>query len=839
MICQFDLQKNGFFYGIMVVMKHPLRWILVVVLFVLVSSTQKVFAQARTTPASRDPDINIRMRGPQGSPAWEEASFSRDLQDHTGFEDPKAPQLSTLIGEVENHDPKFTYFGKVKSKSGIGFDSSDSLGHEIPGIGSILADPKDIVYSPRQGYELGGGYSYVVLYATATDIVIHDTAEDSVARGYTIHLFDMKVDQSLLDLYNQNEANGRQQLVAIPCHAKLGTVGGAATPTPPAVPIGPDMRIIIRDTGSFMDFRYKDWWTMPVISNCKDIPPGLITPIPVNANTENPDIADKEIVDSQSHDLCSDVTNTDGTTSTVCRNSDVMQFNGSFYAPNNYIVPELDPHADMLQRAGAATTPLSLLDSMVDDTTCQRITTATRRCIYNKDGELVGDEISDDIISTDPLCWIPKIKQWSTEYSRYWGHDAGNTHDYTSEPIIINKDAAHPCDFRRSGENVAPTTTAGTGQITFDLFRLLQSVVNAILGRTVNGTMVEIPSKRTPYAEKGCAIGQCTDADLADSPIDPMAKSKYVNTAPFETSFHIPMLDPRPANINGQLENTFGTPGGGSFKNPTNTYFTKYTQNLLGYICSTLLPPAQQPDWCKPDNILSVSSATPTPPPRVPPVPVGVSQCNEAAFSEFQRPIPTGGGNGGPVGDLSGFTIAYRDPACTLPTTPETATRLADLAVRWYNVAGKPIESWVRQNVTDNWQKVQQHAVASGWNPAFVIMLWLEESAMGAAQTYQMGCIYGKDTAGNWKPAMDPNADACSEEACLFSHPTQDPNNLQAFMCSYNTGVCTDLREQIRQQKKVGDQPTINWGFANNIKFAYPLISDIGNLPPKCQLRTK
>jgi len=215
---------------------------------------------ARSTPATSDPDVNVRLRG--SGQGWKDANFfPKVLQDHAGAE-PRAPQLSTLIGDTENHNPTFTYFGQVYSRSGSGLDSSNTA---VPGVGSIQAGSGTTMYSPKQGYELGGGYSYVILYASPTDIVIHDTAEDSVASGYTIHLFNINVDPKLLSLYNQNESSGRAQLVAIPCHAVLGTVAG------------PDMRIIIRDTGSFMDVRYKDWWTQPVISNCKDIPPGLLT----------------------------------------------------------------------------------------------------------------------------------------------------------------------------------------------------------------------------------------------------------------------------------------------------------------------------------------------------------------------------------------------------------------------------------------------------------------------------------------------------------------------------------------------------------------------------------
>ncbi len=241
-------------------MKHPLKWILLAVLFVLLADAQKVFAVVRNTSVSKDPDINIRERG------WvENESFSKAIQPHPNAADPKAPQLSTLIGDAENHNPLFTYLGQVYAVNGKAQGILDSSNIQSPGIGKIQANGGATIYSPRQGYDIGGGFSYVVLYATNTDIVIHNTAEDSVASGYTLHILDINVDKKLLDLYNQNEANGRPQLVAIGCHIPLGTVAGS------------DVLFDIRDTGSHMPPTFEDWWKLPVLKDCKETPPGLLS----------------------------------------------------------------------------------------------------------------------------------------------------------------------------------------------------------------------------------------------------------------------------------------------------------------------------------------------------------------------------------------------------------------------------------------------------------------------------------------------------------------------------------------------------------------------------------
>lgn len=282
---------------------------------------------------------------------------------------------------------------------------------------------------------------------------------------------------------------------------------------------------------------------------------------------------------------------------------------------------------------------------------------------------------------------------------------------------------------------------------------------------------------------------------------------------------------------NGQQTNRFLKPDGREDVKGTRNEFTYEDRiNAICVECSVIPYDIQVkrritgPDYCgacKAD-LPALQQPQPTLTPRKPPIPSELSQCSTEMAGKLQTTSPEGGGDGGPPGSLSGFTIAYRDPSCALPA--DSGPKIADLAVRWLAATGAT-EQFIRKNVEENWMKVQDAAIANNWNPAFVIMLWIEESAAGGAQTWQMGCLWGWDTSGE-AVKMSQDADACSEAYCLFSHPVAPPDDLQKFMCSYNTGVCKTL------------SPGDSWGFANNIRFAYPLVArDIGNLPAHCQLR--
>ncbi len=233
----------------------------------------------RTTPAADDPDINIRKRG---NPFYVPASFPGGLIDHPENTDTKQPRLSTTF------DPNFSAFFQIKNRDGTDRDDSNKSN---PGMATIRVNAGATIRAPFTGYQIGGGYNYVVLYVndTGTDIVIHNTLSDSVADGYTIHFLDISVDPLIKHLYDQNEANGRKQLVAISCETIIGYAPK-------------DPYVSIRDTGSFMDIRFKDWWGTEFVGTCQNIPPGLITPAAPAAPSEPSPYTPKEVPCDQTTD---------------------------------------------------------------------------------------------------------------------------------------------------------------------------------------------------------------------------------------------------------------------------------------------------------------------------------------------------------------------------------------------------------------------------------------------------------------------------------------------------------------------------------------------------------
>ena len=77
---------------------------------------------------------------------------------------------------------------------------------------------------------------------------LHIGREDEFP-GYVIHIEDVCTDPELLALYRQLHAAGRGELPALRGHQPFG------------VALGNEIKIAVRDTGSFMDPRARnDWW---------------------------------------------------------------------------------------------------------------------------------------------------------------------------------------------------------------------------------------------------------------------------------------------------------------------------------------------------------------------------------------------------------------------------------------------------------------------------------------------------------------------------------------------------------------------------------------------------
>jgi len=90
----------------------------------------------------------------------------------------------------------------------------------------------------------------MVLYAEPSRVTLKYTRDDSVVKGYAIHIENVSVDPNLLSLYQQLNNAGRKSLPVVKAHQRIGSAADTY------------INVAVRDTGAFMDPRSKnDWWT--------------------------------------------------------------------------------------------------------------------------------------------------------------------------------------------------------------------------------------------------------------------------------------------------------------------------------------------------------------------------------------------------------------------------------------------------------------------------------------------------------------------------------------------------------------------------------------------------
>ncbi len=196
-------------------------------------------------PAAINGDLNLALRG------YISITAALTLVDINGDVDPDAPQLiglfspprlPTFVGTYQVYDWNWGC-GPHGCRGGLLTEPEVTLIE-------VATTPGEPLFIPtRNGEIFGGGYKVLVLYAEAQRITFTYTRQDTPAIGYVVQLEDITVDPALLALYNQLDAAGRSQLPALQQNERFGIATGA------------NIKVAIRDTGSFLDPRSrKDWW---------------------------------------------------------------------------------------------------------------------------------------------------------------------------------------------------------------------------------------------------------------------------------------------------------------------------------------------------------------------------------------------------------------------------------------------------------------------------------------------------------------------------------------------------------------------------------------------------
>lgn len=196
-------------------------------------------------PAALHGDLNLALRG------YSATSATLGLVNYGGDFDGNAPQLAGIFSD--RRLPVFASVHRVYDWDwGCSADGCRGAPLSYPPVTllGLRTRPGEFLSIPSRGPEIyGGGYTALVLYAEPARITLVYTRNDHVKAGYTVHLEGISVDSALLALYRQANAAGRSSLPALHNDQPLGIASGY------------EVRVAIRDRGSFLDPRSrKDWW---------------------------------------------------------------------------------------------------------------------------------------------------------------------------------------------------------------------------------------------------------------------------------------------------------------------------------------------------------------------------------------------------------------------------------------------------------------------------------------------------------------------------------------------------------------------------------------------------
>lgn len=193
-----------------------------------------------------NPDVNLYLRG------FEPNNEAKELIDRThnyGLDYIDPPQISTVFKDkqpqIANTYHIFEWdFNKKKSLAPL-IATPNFKVHML----GLKAVPGDKIYAPYTGRSIGSGKAYLVLFADSNNILLTNSRANALNSGYLVYFLDICVYPSLVNLYNSADSSGRTSLPALAVGEEF------------AVSRTNEVKIVVRDSMSFMDIRSRqDWW---------------------------------------------------------------------------------------------------------------------------------------------------------------------------------------------------------------------------------------------------------------------------------------------------------------------------------------------------------------------------------------------------------------------------------------------------------------------------------------------------------------------------------------------------------------------------------------------------
>lgn len=160
--------------------------------------------------------------------------------------DVKAPQFPGFF--ADRRTPVFSsahHRYRWDSSCNCPIDTHSRWGTTVLGMATT---PGEVIHVPTIGYDIGGGKAVMALYVEESRITFHVGNRDNMD-GYVIYVEDVCVDPDLLALYRNLDRDGREELPVLRSNQPFGRA------------LGVEIKVAIRDNGSFLDPRSRnDWW---------------------------------------------------------------------------------------------------------------------------------------------------------------------------------------------------------------------------------------------------------------------------------------------------------------------------------------------------------------------------------------------------------------------------------------------------------------------------------------------------------------------------------------------------------------------------------------------------
>ncbi len=465
----------------------------------------------------------------------------------------------------------------------------------------------------------------------------------------------------------------------------------------------------------------------------------------------------------------------------------------------DFNVPKLETIANFFASGVRFLTPYVIKEKTIDQEKNLYISGRARYCKTNENNRIVEQE-SKQAYTTEIIPELSTLDQASrfaaAITSRYSISPVDGDYNYNTDREPLELARAPLCDETDTGDTQETKTVKTTGGFfnTGGLLELFKSIFGT--GGVVKATLAS--RQLTPYAESmdclitGCAAG----GDLSYLKNEEEQKRVKEAGGVVETYAHISHTITGD-ETSGEQDNAFSN----NQTIKTHTLGTKAVEDATNYMKCAILPKALRDkyglsDKCKQD----VPTATPE------------SQSCDATFEGVTLDPSKYSGFGSSNDSVLGFSIPMHTTSCTI----QNVEAVADFAAQW--IKGRPEEQQAKENVLAYYKTIEEWAVKMGWNPSYLVALWIEETAAGAIGAQPMGCTFDVEKG----VGVGRNSTVCEQLLCIYHYPVR--NSTYDLLCSYAAGGVGCTTFALDQGKND------NRCFPSNIRGTYQEVVARGNV---------